>query len=286
MNASQIAPVVALPISAGKITTIAAAGVNLAVRRHGKGLPIVCMHAIGHDGRDFDALASRLGDDFEFIMMDWPGQGQSPQDNGGVSSRRYGEILTEALSILDLHRVILLGNSIGGGAGIIAASKQPQRVRGLVLCNTAGLVKPGLIARFFCRNKAKFFEQAERGVPDFAQKFRRYYEKVVLPAAPAAQRREEIIATAVEVGPIIRQAWLSFTAPESNLRPLAATIKCPVLVAWAKDDRVNNWRFSKAGAQMFPEHRIEMLPGGHSPFLEAPVEFDALFRNWEKTLSG
>lgn len=277
---------VAAPISVGQATIIRAAGADIAVRRHGKGPPVVCAHAIGHDGRDFDALAARLGHAFEFVMIDWPGHGDSARDNGDVSSQRYGDVLTDILSILDLQRVILLGNSIGGGASIVATARQPQRVRGLILCNTAGLARPGLIARIFCRNKAKFFEQAERGVPDFPQKFRSYYEKLVLPGAPAAQRREEIIATAIEVAPIIRQAWLGFTKPESNLRPVAATIQCPILIAWARNDRVNNWLFSRAGAQMFPKHRIEMLPGGHSAFLEAPAQFDAVFQDWERSLAG
>jgi pimeloyl-ACP methyl ester carboxylesterase len=282
MSAPSVAPV--QPASCGQVTLIRVAGADVAVRRMGKGPLVVCAHAIGHDSRDFDALAARLGHAFEFVMIDWPGQGNSPPDDGGVSSQRYGEILTEVLSVLDLQGVILLGNSIGGGACIVATARQSQRVRGLVLCNTAGLASTGLIARIFCRNKAKFFEQAERRVADFPQKFRSYYEKLVLPGPPAAQRREEIIATAMKVGPIIRQAWLSFTKPESSLRSLASGITCPVLIAWAKDDRVNRWLFSKAGVQKFPRRRIEMLPGGHSAFLEAPAEFDAVFRNWEASL--
>lgn len=266
------------------VVMLQAAGASIAVRRKGKGPPIVCTHAIGHGARDFEALASRLGHMFEFIMLDWPGQGSSPADDGEVSSQRYSAILMDVLDQLSLSRVILLGNSIGGGASIITAATQADRVRGLVLCNTAGLVKPSLITRLFCRNKARFFEQAERGVQDFPAQFRRYYEKAVLPGHPAKQRREEIIATATAVGPIIRRAWLSFAKPESDLRALALRIKCPVLIAWAKDDKVNRWAFSKAAAKAFPNRRIEMLPGGHAAFLEAPAAFDAVFHNWLRSI--
>jgi pimeloyl-ACP methyl ester carboxylesterase len=275
---------VATPSNSSQIIPVA--GARIAVRRRGTGVPVLCAHAIGHDGRDFDGLAERLEHAFQFVMLDWPGQGDSPDADGAVSTQRYGEILIGLLETLHLPRAILLGNSIGGGASIIAAAQHPQLVRGLVLCNTAGLVRPSIIARLFCRRKAKFFEQAERGVASFPEQFRRYYENLVLPLPAARVRREQIIATATKVGPIVRQAWLSFAEPQANLRPLAALVKCPVLIAWAKRDRVNRWAFSKAGAQLFPDRTIEMLPGGHSAFLEAPEEFDRKFLRWVRTLPG
>lgn len=263
---------------------VSAAGARIAVRRRGTGVPVLCAHAIGHDGRDFDGLAQRLGHSFEFVMLDWPGHGDSPNADGAVSSQRYAEILVGVLQALNLPRVILLGNSIGGGACIIAAAEHPSLVRGLVLCNTAGLAKVSFITRLFCRNKARFFAQVERGVVSFPGKFRRYYEELVLPLPAARDRREQIIATATSVAPLIRKAWLSFTQPEADLRPLAERVMCPVLIAWAMQDKVNKWAFAKAGAEMFSRSTIEKLPGGHSAFLEAPDDFDRAFLRWVQLL--
>lgn len=56
-------------------------GVELAYSdSEGSGLPIVCLHAIGHGARDFVPLRARLDPGYRFITLDWPGQGRSGED--------------------------------------------------------------------------------------------------------------------------------------------------------------------------------------------------------------
>ena len=62
------------------VQILEACGLPLVVRRSGTGPVIVCLHATGHGARDFDRLARRLGGDFTFIALDWPGQGESPRE--------------------------------------------------------------------------------------------------------------------------------------------------------------------------------------------------------------
>ncbi len=52
-------------------------GVRLAVAREGHGPALVCLHAIGHGGGDFDAFASAVKNRYEVIRIDWPSQGRS-----------------------------------------------------------------------------------------------------------------------------------------------------------------------------------------------------------------
>jgi pimeloyl-ACP methyl ester carboxylesterase len=55
---------------------------------------------------------------------------------------------------------------------------------------------------------------------------------------PAQEERERIVRSAYETAPILEQAWMSFARPEENLYPILPEIRCPVLIAWAKDDFV------------------------------------------------
>lgn len=257
---------------------------EVCVRRHGVGPPVVCLHAVGHDGRDFDALAARLGDSFEFITVDWPGHGASPPEQAAPSSRRYGAILTTLLRQLDLRDVVLLGNSVGGGAAIVAAAQELPRLKGLVLCDTSGLVRPNVLVRLVCRRQARLFARGEAGEPGFARAYRRYYERTVLVGAPATARREQIIAEGSRMAPLLRRAWLGFGEASADLRALAPRIDCPVLFAWARRDRSIPWTFSKAGARRFPNQHVEFFDGSHAPFLEAPEAFDEAFVRFTATL--
>lgn len=258
---------------------IRVAGVDISVRRKGRGRQVVCLHAIGHDSRDYDPLADRLGGEFEFLLVDWPGHGASGADGLPLSVARYGDILNALLDALQLHRPILIGNSIGGGAAIRTAAKRPAAISGLVVCNSSGLVAPNLIVRLACRRMARRFAGCAADPAGFARWYRQFYEGTVLPDGPAV-RREEIIAAGEARAAYLQQAWLGFSHPDNDLRHLAARVECPTLVAWARGDRVNPWRFSKAGAGRFPISETVLLKGGHTPFLEDPDGFDAAFRQF------
>lgn len=266
------------------ITMIDVEGTKIATRQFGKGQPVLCLHAIGHGARDFDRVAERLGTSYRFIAIDWPGHGDSSADSVEPTARHYAAIVQRLLAVLDLKDVVILGNSIGGAAAILAAAAEPGRIRGLVLCSPGGLVRSNFLVRAYCRWQARFFARGAAGNEDFPADFRHYYERKILPAPAAKWRRDEIIASAREVAPLLARAWLGFAAPDADVLKEAAEVRCPVLYAWAKGDQVNNWRFSKRGAMRVPDHRVELLPGGHAPFLEAPDAFDASFARFERSL--
>jgi len=51
-------------------------------------------------------------------------------------------------------------------------------------------------------------------------------------------------------------------------------VRCPVLLAWAKDDFVVPLKRSAPSFQVFPNHRLEVFEGGHAAFLEDPGRFE------------
>jgi len=263
------------------VTWIEAAGAKLAVMRRGRGFPVVCLHAIGHGARDFEPLANLIGNDYEIIALDWPGQGLSPADGHPPSAARYADILIAALDALKIDRAILIGNSIGGAASIIAAAGNPARVTALVLCDSGGLVKISAFAKFFVGTMAAFFRAGENGKRWFAPAFRFYYRRIVWPRAPK-EARERVIAAGYEMAPLLRQAWESFAAPEADIRHLVPEIKCPVWIAWARSDRVIPWALCRAAARKFPNRKITLFRGGHSAFVENPERFAKGFRAFAK----
>lgn len=261
---------------------IEAAGAKLAIMRRGTGFPVLCTHAIGHGARDFEEFARLASNDFEIIALDWPGQGLSPADGHPPSAAHYADILIAALDALKIDRAILIGNSIGGAASIIAAAKNPARVAALVICDSGGLVKISAFAKFFVGRMAAFFRAGENGKKWFARAYRFYYRRMVLPRKAAAAQRERIIAAGTEMAPLLRQAWESFGQPDADIRRLVPTIKCPVWIAWARSDRVIPWAMCRAAVRKFPNRKIQLFPGGHSAFLENPERFAKGFRAFAK----
>ncbi|HVP28288.1 MAG TPA: alpha/beta hydrolase [Myxococcota bacterium] len=247
-------------------------GVKLAWREAGSGPPLVCLHAVGHDARDFSDLAARFASRRRVIALDWPGHGRSSTDPRPTSAARYADLAGRWLEVLALRHVVLLGNSIGGAAALRLALAAPTRIRGLVLCDPGGLDRVDLAARLATRAMARFFDAGARGARWFPRAFAAYY-RLVLPAPSAAVRRAEIVADATRSAPILAAAWRSFGEPEADQRSLAPQVGCPVLVAWASRDRFIQLRRSRPAIACFRDARLVTFDGGHAPFLEAPDAF-------------
>jgi 4,5:9,10-diseco-3-hydroxy-5,9,17-trioxoandrosta-1(10),2-diene-4-oate hydrolase len=257
---------------------IDAGGTRLAVMRRGRGVPVLCLHAIGHGARDFEALADRVGDQYEIVALDWPGQGRSPHDEKPPPAARYATLALAAMDALGLERAILLGNSIGGAAALRLAAAAPDRVSALVLCNAGGLAPLTGFTRFAIGRMAAFFRAGEERRGWFAPAFRFYYRRLVLPRARTEADR--IIAAGYEIAPLLRQAWESFARPDADIRALTVQVTCPVLLAWARSDRIIPWSGSRRATRGFRDRTVALFRGGHSAFLEDPDRFAATFRKF------
>lgn len=251
-------------------------GVRLAYDDEGQGPPLVCLHAIGHGASDFAGIRGRLRGGYRVIALDWPGHGCSAVDHETPSARRYAELLCGFLNALRIERVVLLGNSIGGAAALRFAAENPTRVRALVLANPGGLDRGGggAMNRVVTRLMAAFFAAGGRGARWYPRAFSAYY-RMVLSEPAAAEQRARIIAQGSEMAPILSQAWRSFGEPDADIRPLASSIRCPVLFAWAARDRINQLGRCREAIGRFPSARLETFRAGHAAFLEAPEAFDA-----------
>ncbi len=248
-------------------------GVVLAMHDSGQGEAIVCLHAAGHGARDFEGLAAALSDRYRVIAIDLPGHGRSSADPRRPSYARYVQLLDGVLRALSLERVVLLGNSLGGGIALAYAAAHPEHVRGLVLCDPAGLVPVDLSIRWGTRLMAGFFACGRFGGAVYRFVFGVYYQLVLRTAAAAAQRARIVRASNALAG-ITATVWRTFGTAQADLRSCAERVRCPVLFAWAKRDLLVRLAASRPALARFPEAELVTFRGGHTPFLECP---DALF---------
>ena len=259
--------------------TVTIDGVRLAYRDEGAGPPLLCLHSIAHGSRDFEALAEGMRARYRVLALDWPGHGASGDDFVPASATRYAELLGGFIEALALGPLVLLGNSIGGAAALAYTAVHPANVRALVLVDSGGLVPVGAAARGLTSVMARFFAAGARGARWFPRAFALYY-RVVLPAAPARAQRERIVAAARESAPVLAEAWSSFGTPAADLRAAAAGLTCPVLVAWAKSDRVIPLLLTRPALKQIPGVEIVSFPGGHAPFLECPERFHPVLESF------
>ena len=97
--------------------------------------PLLCLHGLTRNSRDFENLADRLAGEWRVIAVDFRGRGLSDYDP--VPSRYvppvYAADVLQLLDELDVDEAVFVGTSLGGLVTMIVAAFAPQRIAGVVL---------------------------------------------------------------------------------------------------------------------------------------------------------
>jgi pimeloyl-ACP methyl ester carboxylesterase len=114
-------------------------GLSLYYRTYGPQLsyhlPVLCLPGLTRNADDFHNLAERLAQSRQVITLDYRGRGRSAYDPDPTNyqPRTYLEDIRHLLVIVGVHRVIVVGTSMGGllamGLGVIA----PSTLAGVIL---------------------------------------------------------------------------------------------------------------------------------------------------------
>ncbi|WP_316979833.1 3-oxoadipate enol-lactonase [Shumkonia mesophila] len=106
------------------------------------GAPIVFINSLGTDFRIWDEVARRLAPDHRLIRFDQRGHGLSGCPDGPYV---IADLVADLFAVLDhfaVEEATLVGLSVGGMVALGAAQARPDRVRRLVLSDTAHRIGP------------------------------------------------------------------------------------------------------------------------------------------------
>ena len=116
--------------------------VSLAFERIGRGVPLVLIHGFPFDHSIWDEVIPLLKDDFDLILPDVRGFGQSDAVDEAYTMTDLADDLAALLDHLGLESAFLAGHSMGGYVTLAFADAYPQRVRGLALVSSQAAADP------------------------------------------------------------------------------------------------------------------------------------------------
>lgn len=121
---------------------IRANGVALHWREDGEpnGIPVLFANSLGTDLRLWDAILPLLPSGYRFIRFDKRGHGLSECPDSPYSMDALVADAEALLDALGVRNAVVVGLSIGGLIAQGLAAKRPDRVRALVLSNTAAKI--------------------------------------------------------------------------------------------------------------------------------------------------
>ncbi len=109
-------------------------GIKIHYLRTGGGKPpVVMLHGLMASGACWTPVARALENDFDLIMPDARGHGDSSAPHHGY---RYDDLAGDVVALLDglgLARSVLVGHSMGGMTAAMVASRLPGKLRATIL---------------------------------------------------------------------------------------------------------------------------------------------------------
>jgi len=257
-------------------------GLRVAVRRRGRGEPVLLVHGGMSDSREWDPQIEDLSRDYDVVAVDVLGCGGSanPPEEFGLAD--HARVLAGTLDALGVSPAHVIGQSLGSVLALALYREYPRTVRSLVLAGAyagwAGSLPPEEVQL----RTRMVLETLVRPVEEWGPPFLATVHGVNAPA----ELVEASMAILRDVRPEASRR-LVLAIASADLRGMLPSITVPVLLIYGQDDQRAP---SAVAAQLhaaIPGSQLVVLPGvGHAVNVEAPEEFDAAARTFLQRIAA
>lgn len=111
-------------------------GIKIAYGLRGAGKTIVLLHGYPLDRSIWDSLAPLLEQDFQMVIPDLRGFGESEVADSGGSIDRYASDVRSVMQQLRIPTACIVGHSMGGYVALAFARSYPERTAGIGLISS------------------------------------------------------------------------------------------------------------------------------------------------------
>ncbi len=255
--------------------SVEVAGLEIAYERAGEGPPLVLLHGILSDAREWRPQLEGLSDALDVIAWDEPGAGRSADPPDDLSLAGYADCLAAFVEALGLPATRIGGISWGGVIALELYRRHPECVASLILIDTYAGWKGSLPEAEVEQRLAAALEQASAPPGEFAPSL----PGLFAPAAPASlvAELEAIMADARPNG-LRGNATAIATCDHRDLLP---RIDVPTLLIWGEQDARSPLTVAEQFHDAIPDARLVVIPGaGHVSNLEQPERVNAAIRDF------
>jgi pimeloyl-ACP methyl ester carboxylesterase len=238
----------------------------------GSGEPLVLVHGLGGRALDFALLMPELAKTHRVFALDLLGYGDSDRPNVDYSVSLETAILRQFLDSQRLTRFDLAGWSMGGWISLNFTVQSPQRVRRLVLLDSAGM---------------KFTPSFDLGLlSPHTMADMQALEKVMTPhpeRVPAFIMRDFLRQLRTHDW-VIQRTVANMVTGRELMDGKLGDVTMPVLIVWGKQDILTPLSAGEEMHREMPQSVLVILEGcGHV----APVEcHDRVLREMQSFLSA
>jgi pimeloyl-ACP methyl ester carboxylesterase len=246
-----------------EMNSIPVNGINLAYRRHGNGTPLVLIHGFPLDSSSWNEIIPLLENDFDLIVPDLRGFGQSSTLESPYLISDMADDLAGLLDHLNVEKAVIAGHSMGGYVALAFAKKHPNRVNGL------GLISSQAVGDPLDRKEGRY-----KTAKDVADKGVSVVVEAMTPKLSAYPQVQifvrDVIGRQSKAGVV---GALKAMAEREDLASIMPNFTFPVVLVHGDVDALIPVDRSKEIKAAAPSARyIELSGAGHMPMIEFPKQ--------------
>jgi pimeloyl-ACP methyl ester carboxylesterase len=116
-------------------------GQSIYYRIEGSGQPVMLVHGFSEDGTVWENQVAALNNQYQLIIPDLPGSGQSsninPESTKSWSMEYFAECLLAILQEENIEKLTMIGHSMGGYITLAFAEKYPEKLQAFSLFHSS-----------------------------------------------------------------------------------------------------------------------------------------------------
>ncbi len=255
--------------------------INYNERGMPQGLPVVFIHGFPFSGEMWNPQISILPNNIYGITYDVRGHGQSDAGDGQFTIELFVDDLIAFLDHLSIRKAVLCGLSMGGYIALRAVERNPDRVCGLILCDTKS--EPDTDTAKIKRS-VTIHEVKTSGVRAFADEFVKaiFWEKTFEKNPSAIAFIKKIICENTSRGIC---GTLLALASRTDTTPALASINIPTCIIVGEFDTLTPTSNALSLHALISGSEMHILPhAAHMSNLENTQEFNELLTTFLKKL--
>jgi len=240
----------------------------------GQGPAILILHGWGGSSDSWlkvQEILAKAG--FKVICPDFPGFGKSKTPFETWGAKEYANFVLNLTKILELQKFFLLGHSFGGRVAIKFSVLYPEKIKSLILCDSAGIKqKWGL-------GEKLIFQISKLGNAIFTPTpLKRFKDKAKNLFYLFLRHRDYAKADGM------MRKILKKVITEDLLDDLPQ-IKTRTLIIWGESDKLVPVKYVHIFKEKIENSELKILPKiGHSPHLEVPEKLTEIIINFLRAL--
>ncbi len=193
--------------------------------------------------------------DYRVFVPDLPGFGKTPQPPKPWTIDDYAEWTRGFCEKNNLSQFFLLGHSFGGSLATKFAIRYPEKVKKMILVDSAGI------------RKKRLKKEIQKAVAHFLNKFSflQFYPQLKKFAYKTIFRRSDYLLTEG----IMKETYLNVI--NDDISESFSKVSVPTLLIWGKNDKITPLWHAYFIKEKVAGAELQIMPGiKHNPHFESP----------------